>query len=62
MSKCIKRITPKNINIKLQLNAIAIIVSEETGGISYVKDGELFNKRTAEQLEQFLNRVFTKSK
>ncbi len=47
------------LGITEESDAVAIIVSEETGGISYVKDGELFNKRTAEQLEQFLNRVFT---
>ena len=59
---------PKNLGIRHRAavgiteesDAIAIIVSEETGGISYVKDGELFTKRTGEQLEQFLNRVFTK--
>ncbi len=39
-------------------DAIAIIVSEETGEISYAKDGNLFNKRTSEQLEQFLKRIF----
>ena len=50
------------VGITEESDAIAIIVSEETGGISYVKDGELFNKRTAEQLEQFLNRIFTNSK
>ena len=47
------------VGITEESDSVAIIVSEETGGISYVKDGELFNKRTAEQLEQFLNRVFT---
>ena len=47
------------LGITEESDAVAIIVSEETGGISYVKDGELFNKRSAEQLEQFLNRVFT---
>jgi len=50
------------VGITEESDAIAIIVSEETGGITYVKDGELFTKRTAEQLEQFLNRIFTKSK
>ena len=50
------------VGITEESDAIAIIVSEETGGISYVKDGELFNGRTGEQLEQFLNRVFTKKK
>ena len=48
------------VGITEESDAIAIIVSEETGGISYVKDGELFTKRTSLQLEQFLNRVFTK--
>lgn len=47
------------VGITEESDAIAIIVSEETGGITYVKDGELFTKRTALQLEQFLNRVFT---
>ena len=59
---------PKNLGIRHRAavgiteesDAITIIVSEETGGISYVKDGELFTKRTSLQLEQFLNRVFTK--
>jgi len=46
------------VGITEESDAIAIIVSEETGGITYVKDGELFTKRTARQLEQFLNRVF----
>jgi diadenylate cyclase len=50
------------VGITEESDAIAIIVSEETGSISYVKDGELFTKRTPLQLEQFLNRVFTKSK
>ena len=47
------------VGITEETDAVAIIVSEETGGITYVKDGELFTKRTAEQLEQFLNRIFT---
>ena len=50
------------VGITEESDAVTVIVSEETGGISYVKDGELFTKRTAEQLEQFLNRVFTKKK
>ena len=50
------------VGITEESDAIAVIVSEETGGISYVKDGELFNGRTGEQLEQFLNRVFTMKK
>jgi len=48
------------VGITEESDAIAIIVSEETGGIAYVKDGELFTKRTSLQLEQFLNRIFTK--
>ena len=48
------------VGITEESDAIAIIVSEETGAISYVKDGELFTTRTAEQLEQFLNRIFTR--
>ena len=47
------------VGITEESDAVTVIVSEETGGISYVKDGELFTKRTAQQLEQFLNRVFT---
>mgnify|MGYP001181172517 CR=1 FL=1 len=47
------------VGITEESDSIAIIVSEETGGISYVTNGELFNKRTADQLEQFLNRIFT---
>ena len=50
------------VGITEESDAISVIVSEETGSISYVKDGELFNGRTAEQLEQFLNRFFTKEK
>ena len=50
------------VGITEESDAVTVIVSEETGGISYAKDGELFTKRTAEQLEQFLNRIFTKSK
>jgi len=50
------------VGITEESDAVTVIVSEETGGISYVKDGELFTKRTAEQLKQFLNRIFTKSK
>jgi DNA integrity scanning protein DisA with diadenylate cyclase activity len=47
------------VGITEESDAVAIIVSEETGEITYVKDGELFTKRTPEQLEQFLNRIFT---
>ena len=50
------------VGITEESDAVAIIVSEETGEISYVKDGDLFTKRTAEQLEQFLNRIFTQTK
>tara|TARA_B100001741_G_C16455089_1_gene552311 strand:- start:260 stop:1027 length:768 start_codon:yes stop_codon:yes gene_type:complete len=46
------------VGITEESDAIAIIVSEETGNISYVKDGELFTNRTGEQLKQFLNRMF----
>ena len=49
------------VGITEESDAIAIIVSEETGEISYVKDGELFIKRTPEQLKQFLNRIFTQT-
>ena len=47
------------VGITEESDAVAIIVSEETGEISYVKDGKLFIKRTPEQLKQFLNRIFT---
>ena len=50
------------VGITEESDAVTVIVSEETGSISYVKDGELFTKRTAQQLEQFLNRIFTMSK
>jgi uncharacterized protein (TIGR00159 family) len=50
------------VGITEESDAVTVIVSEETGSISYVKDGELFTKRNAQQLEKFLNRVFTKSK
>ena len=46
------------IGITEESDAIAIVVSEETGKISYVKQGELFNNRSIIQLEQFLNRIF----
>ena len=49
------------VGITEESDAVTIIVSEETGNISYVKDGELFTKRTSIQLEQFLNRIFTQS-
>ena len=49
------------VGITEESDAIAIIVSEETGEISYVKDGELFTKKTAQQLEQFLNSIFTQT-
>jgi len=47
------------VGITEESDAIAIIVSEETGEISYVKDGELFTKQTVEQLGKFLKRIFT---
>ena len=50
------------VGITEQSDALAIIVSEETGMISYVKDGELFNDRSAVQLEDFLTRFFLKNK
>ena len=37
-------------------DAIIIIVSEETGGISVAKKGEFQLRLTAEELERFLNR------
>ena len=46
------------IGVTEESDAIAIVVSEETGKISYVKQGELFNNRSIIQLEQFLNRIF----
>ena len=46
------------VGITEESDSIAIIVSEETGRISYVKDGELFTNRTYKQLEDFLNRIF----
>jgi uncharacterized protein (TIGR00159 family) len=49
------------VGITEESDAAAIIVSEERGEISYVKDGELFTKRTAEQLKEFLNRIFTQT-
>ena len=47
------------VGITEESDAIAIIVSEETGEISYVKDGDLFNQRTTEQLKQFLRKTFS---
>ena len=49
------------VGITEESDAIAIIVSEETGEISYVQDGELFTKRTNIQLEYFLNKIFTQT-
>lgn len=46
------------VGITEESDAIAIIVSEETGEISYVLEGELFTKRTTIQLEHFLNKIF----
>ena len=50
------------VGITEESDAIAIIVSEESGLISYAKNGQLSNKRTAQQLDQFLNRIFSRSK
>ena len=50
------------VGITEESDAIAIIVSEEKGEISYVKDGELFTERTGKQLENFLNRIFIKER
>ena len=47
------------IGITEESDAIAIIVSEETGEVSYAKEGEFFNKITIKQLEVFLNKIFT---
>lgn len=44
------------LGISEESDAISIVVSEETGNISYIKDGEIFNKRTPNQLEDFLER------
>lgn len=49
------------VGITEESDSVAIIVSEETGEIAYAKDGELFTKRTVEQLQQFLNRIFTET-
>ena len=49
------------VGITEETDSIAIIVSEENGKISYAKDGELFTNRSAIQLEQFLERIFTKT-
>ena len=43
------------VGITEDTDSIAIITSEETGKIAYVKEGELFNNRNIIQLEQFLN-------
>ncbi|MEC7645870.1 MAG: diadenylate cyclase CdaA [Bacteroidota bacterium] len=50
------------VGITEESDAIAIIVSEEKGEISYVKDGDLFTNRTSEQLEQFINTIFKQKK
>lgn len=47
------------VGITEESDAIAIIVSEETGEISYVKEGEILNKITTKQLESFLKKIFT---
>ena len=49
------------IGITEESDAIAIIVSEETGEVSYAKEGEFFNKITIKQLEIFLNKIFTQT-
>ena len=49
------------IGITEESDAIAIIVSEETGEVSYAKEGEFFNKITIKQLEVFLNKIFTQT-
>ena len=50
------------LGITEESDAIAIIVSEESGNLSYAKDGELFEKRTESQLEEFLNKLFNQIK
>ncbi len=49
------------IGITEESDAIAIIVSEETGEVSYAKEGEFFNKITIKQLEVVLNKIFTQT-
>ena len=49
------------IGITEESDAIAIIVSEETGEVSYAKEGEFFNKITIKQLDIFLNKIFTQT-
>ena len=46
------------LGISEESDAISIIVSEETGNISYIKDGEIFNNRTPDQLKDFLKRTY----
>ena len=46
------------LGITEESDAVAIIVSEETEKISYMKDGEIFTNRTAKQLKEFLERIF----
>jgi len=48
------------LGITEESDAVAIIVSEETGKISYMKDGEIFTNRTAKQLQEFLERIFSR--
>jgi len=48
------------LGITEESDAVAIIVSEETGEISYMKDGEIFTNRTAKQLQEFLERIFSR--
>jgi uncharacterized protein (TIGR00159 family) len=44
------------LGMSQESEAIIIIVSEETGGISVAKKGEFQLRMTAEELERFLNR------
>jgi DNA integrity scanning protein DisA with diadenylate cyclase activity len=44
------------LGMSQESDAIIIIVSEETGGISVAKKGEFQLRMTAEELERFLNR------
>ena len=44
------------LGISEQSDALAIVVSEETGGIAVARDGELRANLTAEELEKILSR------
>ena len=44
------------LGMSQESDAIVIIVSEETGGISVAKKGEFQLRLTAEELERFLDR------